>query len=58
MSKMSDISIEIQERLAGGQSPEYIAKWLEIPIQWVKETQDMMEEQIPNDFDPYNTINS
>ena len=36
MSKMSDLSIEIEERLSAGQSPEYIAGWLEIPIEWVR----------------------
>jgi hypothetical protein len=35
MSKMSDLHVEIQDRLAAGQSPDYISKWLEIPIEWV-----------------------
>jgi hypothetical protein len=44
MSKMSDLHVEIQDRLAGGQSPEYISKWLEIPIEWVLAVQqDLIE---------------
>ena len=35
MSKMSDLHVEIQDRLAAGQSPDYISKWLEIPFEWV-----------------------
>lgn len=35
MSKMSNISIEIQDRLASDQEPEIIARVMEIPIQWV-----------------------
>lgn len=35
MSKMSEISLEIQERLTEGEEPEIIAKVMEIPIQWV-----------------------
>lgn len=45
MSKMSDLEIEIQERLMAGQDPEYISKWLEIPLDWVKDTLDHMMEQ-------------
>lgn len=35
MSKMKDISIEIQDRLSNDQEPTIIAKVMEIPIQWV-----------------------
>ena len=45
MSKMSDLQIEIQERLMAGQDPEYISKWLEIPLDWVTDTLDHMMEQ-------------
>lgn len=35
MSRMSDLSIEIQDRLANGEDPKIIAKVMEIPIVWV-----------------------
>lgn len=57
MSRMSEISLEIKERIAGGQSPEYIANWLEIPIRWVYDTLESMEEPEPT-YDPFNTVNS
>jgi hypothetical protein len=44
MSKMSDISIEIQDRLASDQEPQIIARVMEIPIQWVYAEVDSMEE--------------
>jgi hypothetical protein len=40
---MSDIAIEIEERLAAGQTPDYIAGWLEIPVKWVYDTQEIMD---------------
>ena len=42
MSRISDVLIDIQERLAGGQSPDYIARWLEIPIEWVAQVENEM----------------
>lgn len=41
---MSDLVIDIQERLSGGQTPEYISGWLEIPIAWVYEVMQTTEE--------------
>ena len=43
MSKMSDISIEIQGRLASDQEPDIIARVMEIPIQWVYAEVESME---------------
>jgi len=37
MSKMSDLDIQIQERLEQGQDPIDIAYALEIPVSWVYE---------------------
>ena len=39
MSKMSDLSILIQERLERGEDPVDIAYALEIPVAWVYEAQ-------------------
>lgn len=57
MSKMSDISIEIQDRLADGEDPEIIARVMEIPIRWVYSEAETLE-YAENDYDPYNTVNS
>lgn len=35
MSKMSDLLIDIEQRLEAGDSPEVIAKELDIPVEWV-----------------------
>jgi len=35
MSKMSDLAIDIQDRLDNGDKPEDIAKELDIPLEWV-----------------------
>lgn len=58
MSKMSEMHIEIQERLEGGQTPEYIANHLEIPITWVYAVQELNAEQEFADYSPHNTVNS
>lgn len=39
MSKMSDLMIEIGDRLNAGESPESIAQALEVPIAWVYEVE-------------------
>ena len=57
MSRMSDISIEIQDRLADGEDPRIIAKVMEIPIAWVYAEVEALDFS-PEDFDPYNTVNS
>lgn len=57
MSRMSDISIEIQDRLADGEDPKIIAKVMEIPIVWVYAEIESLEYS-ENDYDPYNTVNS
>lgn len=57
MSRMSDISLEIQDRLADGEDPRIIAKVMEIPIVWVYAEVESMDFAT-EDFDPYNTVNS
>lgn len=57
MSKMSDISIDIQDMLEEGVHPTKIAKALKVPLSWVYDTLEMMESSEPS-FDPYETINS
>lgn len=57
MSKMSQISMEIQDRLDTGDDPKQIAKDLEVPLTWVYATMELQYSQY-NEYDPYNTINS
>ena len=53
MSKMSELSMLIQERLERGEEPVDIAYALDIPISWVYEEQSMQDE-----CSPFATINS
>ena len=50
MSKMSELSILIQERLERGEDPVDIAYALDIPLSWVYE--------VTEDCDPFATCNS
>ena len=43
MVKIKDILIEIERRLAYGQTPQEVAKTLNIPLHWVTETEMDME---------------
>jgi hypothetical protein len=52
MSKMSDLSFQIQDMLEAGYAPEVIAKELEIPLGWV------FEEVFQDELSPFETINS
>lgn len=47
MSRMSDISLEIQDRLVDGQEPKIIAMVMEIPITWVYAEVESMESLEP-----------
>ena len=54
MSKMSELSMLIQERLERGEEPVDIAYALDIPISWIFEEQDQLSEN----NSPFATINS
>jgi len=61
MSKMSDLSIEIDSMLEAGYLPVTIARNLEIPVTWVYETADVdtdADEDITDELSPFETINS
>jgi hypothetical protein len=49
---MSELSIQIQERLERGENPADISYALEIPVSWVHEEQGQEESS------PFATINS
>ena len=56
MSKMSDLSIDIQAMLEEGHEPRAIAQILEIPAEWVYE--EMLQESNTELFSPFETCNS
>ena len=58
MSKMSDLSIDIQVMLEEGHEPRAIARILEIPVEWVYE--EVLQESNTSEelFSPYETCNS
>lgn len=45
MSKMSEVSIEIQELLEDGETPVEIANRLNVPVTWVYATQELLDSQ-------------
>jgi len=53
MSKMSELSVLIQERLERGEDPVDIAYALDVPISWIFEEQEYKDET-----SPFATINS
>ena len=56
MSRMSELSIEIQAMLEEGHQPRTIAQILEIPAEWVYE--EMSQESDKELFSPFETCNS
>ncbi len=57
MSRMSELDQDIQDLLEKGKSPMEVARELEIPVNWVFETQESVEE--PQEvLSPFATINS
>jgi hypothetical protein len=57
MSRMSDLDVEIQDLLEKGRSPMDVARELEIPVSWVYEEPEAVEE--PEEvLSPFATINS
>ena len=44
MSRMSDLALEIEERLAAGATQDEIAEALEVPVDWVEAVAAMVSE--------------
>lgn len=44
MSRMSDLALEIEERLSTGATPDEIAEALEVPVEWVECVAVMVSE--------------
>jgi hypothetical protein len=56
---MSEIGIDILDMLDRGESPQYIARILEIPVSWVYETLSYSEDEGNTEvFSPFETCNS
>jgi len=55
MSKMADLSIEINDLLEEGYLPVTVARILEVPITWVYEAS---EADSAEELSPYQTVNS
>jgi len=59
MSKMADLSYDIQELYIEGHSAKVIAIMLECPIEIVLGAlEEMGVADAPQDYDPFNTLNS
>lgn len=59
MSKISELSIDIQEMLEEGYRPVTIATVLNVPVTWVYDVVEMQQEESNTEvFNPYNTVNS
>ena len=46
MSRMSDLALEIEERLATGATQDDIAEALQVPVEWVECVAVMVSETI------------
>jgi len=57
MSKMADLSLEVQLMLEDGVHPTKIARTLNIPLSWVYDTLEHMEPS-EEELSPFMTINS
>ena len=58
MSRMSELSIEIETMLGRGTHPATISAVLEVPVSWVYEVLDHEKENETEEFDPFLTVNS
>lgn len=58
MSKMSNLVLDIEDRLEQGKSFAQVARDLEIPVRFVVEAAELIEQQQLQDCSPYGTINS
>ena len=52
MSRLSDLSVEIQTMLESGMEPEQIARVLEVPVAWVFVELPLEREDSANWYSP------
>lgn len=58
MSKMSELVMDIEDMLEQGKSFAQVARDLEIPVHFVVEAAEIIEQNQLEDCSPYATINS
>jgi len=58
MSKVGDLLLDIQYLTGKGKTPVQIAQELEIPINWVYESTQILDEDNDLDCSPFATVNS
>lgn len=59
MSRMSELCADIDLMLEQGYSPALIAQILEVPITWVYEANEIMEDESSTEvFNPFDAVNS
>jgi hypothetical protein len=58
MSKMNDLIMDIEDMLEQGKSFAQVARDLEIPMHFVVEAAELIEQNQTEDCSPYATINS
>ena len=58
MSKVSDLLLDIQYLTSKGKTPVQIAQELEIPINWVYESTQILDEDDELDCSPFAAVNS
>ena len=58
MSKMSDMSYDIEQMYIEGYSPRSISTVLGVPVEMVYQWIEAQSLDVQEEFDPYETINS
>jgi hypothetical protein len=58
MSKVSDLILDIRYLADKGKTPFQIAQELEIPINWVYESTQIVDQDDDLDCSPFATVNS
>lgn len=58
MSKMSELTLDIEYLLKEGKTPMQVANELEIPVSWVYEAQTLDQDAKDEEISPFVTINS
>lgn len=58
MSKVGDLLLDIQYLTSKGKTPVQIAQELEIPINWVYESTQIVDADDTLDCSPFATVNS
>ena len=58
MSKMSNLVLDIEDMLEQGKSFAQVARELEIPVHFVVEAAEIIEQNQLDDCSPFATINS